>query len=66
MRPPFLLPTSTCAPQHAAPRQLASSARSVRRLDSLLVGAWWESLLSTYDIRGQGRQLVYLIIFILL
>jgi hypothetical protein len=30
------------------------------------VGAWWESLLSTYDIRGQGRQLVYLIIFILL
>lgn len=32
----------------------------------LLLGAIWESLLCTYDIRGQGRQLLYLIIFILL
>ena len=32
----------------------------------LLLGGLWESLLCTYDIRGQGRQLLYLIIFILL
>jgi hypothetical protein len=32
----------------------------------LLLGTLWESLLCTYDIRGQGRQLLYLIIFIML
>jgi hypothetical protein len=26
----------------------------------------WESLMSTYDLRGSGRQLLYLILFILL
>jgi len=31
-----------------------------------LFAAIWESLIATYDLRGQGRQLVYLIIFILL
>ena len=31
-----------------------------------LTAAIWESLVATYDLRGQGRQLLYLIIFILI
>ena len=31
-----------------------------------LSAAMWESLIATYDLRGQGRQLLYLIIFIFL
>lgn len=29
-----------------------------------LTAAIWESLVATYDLRGQGRQLLYLIIFL--
>ena len=31
-----------------------------------LTAGIWESLVATYDLRGQGRQLLYLIIFIFL